>query len=306
MHTEAKPIARKLVGLLAIAASVLLAGCDLSIKNLTPAALPENPSQVYTLTLRAAPRSAAIIRDSIRPTVVVDGQAFPMVPSNSGRDIFEFDYRLPPGQTGARYYFIIPYQISTDSGPLQREAFTALTDLQLANRYGLSLEANRAPVGARVAVLGRGFTPNDVVLVGGQSARTVFESANSLAFFVPPIAAGRAYAVTVAGSSGSELSAGTLRVDGGTLRVTPSSLSLASGDRRMLVFTISSEAPPGGIALEVTTDAAASVIMPDAVVPAGARSVSVPVEGGRPGSGTIWIELPGYGEVTVPITVTGR
>jgi hypothetical protein len=72
------------------------------------------------------------------------------------------------------------------------------------------------------------------------------------------------------------------------------------------VFTIPAEAPAGGLVLDITTDVPASVIMPEVLIPAGARSVNVVVEGGKPGSGTIYVRAPGFGEASVAITVSGR
>jgi hypothetical protein len=60
----------------------------------------------------------------------------------------------------------------------------------------------------------------------------------------------------------------------------------------------------GGQLLDVATDVPESVIMPEVVVPAGQSSVSVPVQGGKKGSGNL--SLKGYGpsgEILIPITV---
>jgi len=40
------------------------------------------------------------------------------------------------------------------------------------------------------------------------------------------------------------------------------------------------------------------------VIPAGARSVSVPVEAADPGVGALFADVPGMKEVVVPVTVT--
>jgi hypothetical protein len=41
------------------------------------------------------------------------------------------------------------------------------------------------------------------------------------------------------------------------------------------------------------------------VVPAGQTSVAVAVEGGKPGSGSLFLKGYGTGEVTIPVTVSG-
>jgi len=44
--------------------------------------------------------------------------------------------------------------------------------------------------------------------------------------------------------------------------------------------------------------------MPEVVVPQGATSVTMQVEGGRPGSGNLFLKGYGSGEIAVPVTVT--
>jgi hypothetical protein len=55
----------------------------------------------------------------------------------------------------------------------------------------------------------------------------------------------------------------------------------------------------------VTTDVPDSVIMPEVVIPQGQTSVTVTVEGGKQGSGSLFLKGFGNGEVTVPVTVAG-
>lgn len=284
------------------AAALLLAGCEVKIINRTPATFSENPSQVYTITAEVRARSGVIRKGSLQPSIVIDGQAYPMKPSPLGNNLYEYDYRLPAGRSEGAYYFLAAYETETNGRINPGEAFTELHRFRVVGRYGLSLDANRAPVGAQVSVLGRGFTPQDVVFVGQQAAVTSFRSANALTFTVPAMPAGRNYAVTV-GAPGSGLAVGTLRIDEGSLSVVPQSLSLATGERRPLVFTLPSEAPEGGLLIDVTTDVPATVIMPEVLIPAGSRSVNVAVQGGQPGSGTLFISAPGFGETRVPITV---
>lgn len=113
------------------------------------------------------------------------------------------------------------------------------------------------------------------------------------------MAAGQNHQVTL--SSGLEV--GTIRVDPATVRVVPSSLDLAQGESGMLIFSIPTPAPAGGMVINVTTDAPASVVMPEVFVPAGDRSVNVSVQGGQPGSGSLYISVSGQNEIIVPVTV---
>ncbi|HEX2099151.1 MAG TPA: cell surface protein, partial [Candidatus Synoicihabitans sp.] len=133
-------------------------------------------------------------------------------------------------------------------------------------------------------------------------ARTIFDSANSLSFFVPAVTPGQNYQVQVNGASGTH-AVGTFRVDTVSLTVSPSSLTLRPGQTQSLTFTLPQAAPTGGLLLDATTDVPESVIMPDIVVPAGSNTVTVQVTGGQPGSGNLYLQGFGAGEITVPVTV---
>lgn len=288
---------------LAALAIALFAGCEsVPITNLTPSTLPENPSQIYTFSARITPKSSTYVKGSLNPRIVIDGQIHPMKRSPLGQDIYEFEYQVPAGRDRVAYYYLVSYQIETSRGEEMRETYTGVQHANLANRYVLSLEATRGPVGARISVLGRGFTPQDVVTLDGVPARTVFDSPNSLSFFVPAVEPGRSYQVRVSGVNG-EQPVGTFRVDAVSLNVSPSSLDLRSGETQSLTFTLPTAAPTGGLLIDATTDVPESIIMPEVVVPAGNTTVTVQVTGGQPGTGSLFLQGFGAGEIVVPVTV---
>lgn len=282
--------------------ALFLAGCDVKLTDLTPPTMKANPSNTYTITARVNVKNSAVIDGSVQPEVIIDGKAHPMNPAPGGNSLYEFDYNMPPGRDAAAYYILVRYQRKTASASVSKEIYSGIKEFQVQNRYSVELEVNRAPVGSRVAILGRGFNREDKVMVGGVPAVSQVESPTSLAFFVPSLPEGRSYNVTVLGATG-ELAAGSIRVDASSIRVSPGSLDLRSGQSRPLVFSISTPAPPGGLLVNVTTDVPDSVIMPEVIVPAGERSTSVNVEGGEPGSGNLYVEVDGYSDITVPITV---
>jgi hypothetical protein len=135
-------------------------------------------------------------------------------------------------------------------------------------------------------------------------ARTVFESPSSLSFFVPAVAPGRTYKLSIVNVGGS-LDVGTFRVDAISFAVSPAALYLRSGEQQALTFTIPSPAPAGGMLIDVRTDVPASVIMPEVMVPANATSVTVPVQGGQVGSGSLFF-TSSAGESSVAVTVTAK
>jgi hypothetical protein len=307
MHFKRFTAASKfLLGLGTAASLALLSGCaTMTLTNLTPPSLPDNPSEIYTFTLRVTPKIHNIDEKSITPRIVVDGQSYPMVQSSLGDGIYEFDYQLPPGRTEVAYYYLVDYRVEGADETTGDEAYTGISQAQIVRRYVLSLEANRGPVGARIGVLGRGFTAQDTVSLGDTPARTVFESPTSLSFFVPALQPGNNYSVTLNSPAGNS-PVGTFRVDPVNVTIDPSTLTIASGGQQPVTFTISTPAPPGGLLLDVTTDVPESVIMPEVVVPEGATSATVTVQGGRPGSGSLILKGYGEGQVTVPITVSGK
>jgi len=303
MHNSRISHARRFVLFLCAAFGlVLLSGCEeVKINDLTPSSLAENPSQIYTISMRATPKATSMVAGSLVPRLVIDGKNYTMTPSPLGQDIYDFDYQLPPGRNQLAYYFLVTFQLENNGVITSREAYTPVRSINVVGRYVLSLEVNRAPVGAKVSVLGRGFTSEDVVYLDSTPARTVFESPNALGFFVPAVEPNRNYRVSLGGPSGSPV--GTFRVDGGSVTVFPNSLSLRGGEIRTLTFSIPNIAPPGGLLLDLTTDVPESVIMPEVMVPAGQTTITVNVQGGRPGSGSLFLKGYGAGEVTIPVTV---
>ena len=278
---------------------LLLAGCNLTIVNLTPDTIRANPSQIYTVTasFRA---SGQVDPASIKPRIVIDGQSHPMSHNSTASDIWEFDYQFPTGRTSASYYFICDFNTknSTDS----QEVYSELQNLTISGRYVVVPEASRAPVGSRVSILGAGFTTSDLVYFGENPTRTVFESPSSLSFFVPAVSPNQSYRLTVRSLSGN-LDAGTFRVDAISFSVSPGAIVLRSGEQQALTFTIPQPAPAGGMLIDVSTDIPESVIMPEVMVPANQTSVTIPVQGGKPGTGSLFFRSSA-GESTVAVTVT--
>jgi hypothetical protein len=305
MHTNRISPARKIiVWLAALASLALFAGCEnVTLTNLTPASMPENPSQIYTFTLRVTARSNTV--SGIMPHIIVDGQSYPMKESALGQGLYEFEYRPAGVRDQIAYYYLVNYNVEGNNVTSTREAYTSVEKVQLARRYVLSLEVNRGPVGSRISVLGRGFTPQDTITFSGTPVRTQFESPTSLSFFVPPLEPNRNYQVAVASAAGDS-PVGTFRVDPSTLSVSPSSVMIRSGEQQTLTFNLPNPAPAGGTLLDIQTDVPESVIMPEVVVPQGQTFVSVTVEGGKPGNGSLYLKGYGTGEVTIPVSVTGR
>ena len=96
---------------------------------------------------------------------------------------------------------------------------------------------------------------------------------------------------------------GTFRIDESKLGVIPTSLEIQSGDTMTLLFKIDYEAPAGGVAVEVKTTVPLSVIMPEAIIAEGDKTVNIPIKGGQPGEGKLVITADGFEGAEVPIKV---
>ncbi len=305
MHTNRNSPARKIISWLAAGLGLaFLAGCDtVTLTDLTSHSMAENPSHIYTFSLRVTPRTNTV--SGVAPSIILDGQIFPMKVSPLGTGLYEFEYQLPSGRDKVAYYYLVNFNVEGNNVLTPRETYTQVQTVQIVSRYVLSLEVNRGPVGSRISVLGRGFTPQDTVHFNGNPARTSFESPNALSFFVPSLDANRNYQVTVNSVAGNS-PVGTFRIDASSITVAPAALNLRTGDRAMLTFTLPNPAPPGGTLLDVATDVPESIIMPEVIVPQGQTYVAVNVEGGKPGTGRLYLKGFGSGEVTVPVTVIAR
>ncbi len=307
MHTNRISPARKILAwLTATLGLALLSGCEtVTLTNLTPGSMPENPSQIYTFTLRVTPRTSTVVPSSVAPHVIVDGKSFDLKKSPIGEGLYEFEYQIPSGRDELAYYYLVNYSVEGNGVQTPAEAYTDVARSKIVRRYVLSLEVNRGPVGARISVVGRGFTAQDVVNFNGSPVRTVCDSPNALSFFVPPMESGRNYQITLGSVSGNS-PVGSFRIDASSVSVSPSSLNVTTGARQSLTFTIPNAAPPGGTLLDIATDVPESVIMPEVIIPQGQTSATVTVEGGKPGNGNLFLKGFGTGEVSVPVTVTAK
>lgn len=282
---------------------LLLSGCDLTVTNLTPSILRANPSNIHTLSVRVEPRRLAVDQETLDVKIVIDGQILDMRRSDVGGNLYDFDYVAPPGRDEIAYYFIVTYHLANRGDVQFKEQYTDIFRGRIVGRYVLALEVNRGPVGARISIVGRGFSAHDTVLFDGEAIRTVYDSPNAVSFNVPPVAPGRNYAVALRDLQGVITPVDTFRVDLGSLSVSPTSLALDVGQAQTLTFTLPTPAPAGGLFLDLTTDIPDSIIMPEVFVPAGQASATVEVTGGTAGMGNLFLKGYGSGELSIPVSV---
>ncbi|MEC9227843.1 MAG: IPT/TIG domain-containing protein [Verrucomicrobiota bacterium] len=280
-----------------------LSGCNTQIENMTPTRVPANPSGIYTLSAYAKLSNQSVMRESMSASIVIDGETHQMSQSEVGEAYFDYDYTMPENRDSARFYYVLDYKfINKDKVIKDATVQSSIEQMKLIDRYSISLDTSRAPIGTSLAVLGRGFSRRDKVYVGGVEANTRFISSNTLQYIVPNVTPAMSHLVEVRGVSTE--SAGTLKVDPALpLRVIPDSLTLQKGQRQALAFAMDNPAPMGGLYINVTTDIPSSVIMPEVIIPETARTVNIAVQAGEPGAGSLYIQGPGMNEIVIPITV---
>lgn len=284
--------------------AIIVSGCGPTITNLTSERQPQNVSGIYTLSMAVTNDDGNVIEESFAPHVVVDGSKRPMRPSNVGKNVFEYDYAMPEGRNAARYYYLLDYDVNYSGSRGLRQISSDIYNLRLTNRYVITMESQRGPVGSEIPVVGRGFTEYDKIVVGGIDAETRYASPQAMTFVVPALPANEAYPVELVSGYGT-VSIGYFQVDPSRLKVHPESLDLRASERTVLIFGIDYAAPAGGLPIAVSTDIPESVIMPEVVVPAGATTVSVPVEGGAAGKGVLVASASGFQDRTIALSVSG-
>ena len=111
MHTKRISPARKIILWLSAAISLaLLSGCaTVTLTDLTPKSMAENPSHIYTFSLRITPRTNTV--SGVTPHIIVDGQDFPMRRSPLGEGMYEFEYQLPGNRDRIAYYYLVNYNV---------------------------------------------------------------------------------------------------------------------------------------------------------------------------------------------------
>jgi len=290
-----------------IATLILLGGCSTAFQDFTPERIPENPSGIYTFSFSAEIPKGNRIEGSERAEITINNTSYPMVRSTTDKLSFSYDYKMPPGIKEARYYYTIFWDYNSARGVQTASRYSTQEEekvyhARLINRYPIQLVNDRGPAGSRIPIVGNGFSSQDVVTVGGVEATTTIHSANSIEFTVPALPAGKAYRIVVQ-TGGGDLPAGNFRVDEAAMRVQPQSIVIDSGDMDFLIIETDNPAPLGGLYVDAQTDIPDSIILPEIVIPEGARSVNVNLTGGTPGSGILVLTVQGFAPIEIPVTV---
>ncbi len=287
-------------------AGVGLVGCS-SITNLSPEKFPQNPSGIYTLSMRTHINDGGIVKGSVKPYVVIDEQTLPMreISSRPSDRMFEFDYSMPKGRKDAKYYFVVEYKSDTGAGGIVTRSFQSdnVYTLKVADRYIMNMQFDRGHIGAVVPVVGRGFNSQDKIKFGSVYATVESVTRDTINFVVPPLPAEKTYDVELVSASGKTW-IGAFRIDRSVLEVSPSQIEINTGDVVNVIFNIGFKAGERGYAIDVKTNIPSSVMMGEVFVKPGQDSVVVPLKGVADAKGKLFIQARGFDEAVVPISIT--
>ena len=288
----------------ALALALCLTGCGVKIVNTTPNVAPASPTGSYTLSAQAQVKKKTVQPDSLEAFVVINGEQRPMTSLADTPNAFSYDYQAPAEQELTRFYYVLNYTTQKkEEAPVSVQIISELYQVQLPSTLTLAIDTARAAIGTHVTVTGQNFSREDLIFVDQVAAETIFISPSKLQFVVPEVKPGFGYKIDVRGTARSQ-KAGYLRVDPASpLSVLPKELTLAPGQRQALAFALDTPAPYEGLYINITTDIPNSIIMPEVLIPEGARTVSATIEGDKIGSGHLYINAKGLPELVIPVTI---
>ncbi|MDR2769380.1 MAG: hypothetical protein LBB19_02375 [Puniceicoccales bacterium] len=283
--------------------TLLFHGCSPILNNLTPPTVQRNASNRYRFTVHSRLLEKQVVADSFKPSIVIDGETHALQKESFDAHFFFYDHTIHPQRTEADYYFSLTYDKNSRGRIRSKTTKSPLAKLIIQERCVFSLDTDRAPIGADVNVLGRGFTSGDRIVVGDCNAPTQCISENVLSFKVPLLVANKSYPVWLL-SNEFKVFIGNLLLDNGTLSVDMDSIELESGKSIEVTFSTSQTVSGSGLYINVTTNIPDSVIMPEVIIPANEDHVTVQIEGGEVGQGHLFANAIGYDDLSIPIQVT--
>ena len=265
--------------------------------------MAENPSQIYTFSLRVTPRNTIRLRVVIRRSIIIDGQNHPDEEEPAGRGHLRFRISAPARPRPHRLLLSrqLPRSRAT-APPRRRRAYTEVETVQIVRRYVLSLEVNRGPVGARISVLGRGFTAQDAIHFNGYARAHRFRIAECPQL----LRSARSSRIATIRSRSTAPPAIRPSARSASIRAasrSPSPLSLRTGERQTLTFTCPNRRASRRHAARrhdgcsrkrdhARGDRAAG---PDDRPRSRSKAAS-------PASGSLFLKGFGAGEITIPVT----
>jgi hypothetical protein len=90
----------------------LLAGCATQITNLTPRQQTRNANNLYPVEVALTSRQQTVRWDSVKPTVIVNGQSFEMHPTLLMTNRWEGLVPAPMGTGSVKYHYRFDFNVT--------------------------------------------------------------------------------------------------------------------------------------------------------------------------------------------------
>ena len=274
--------------------------------NYTPEIVPQNSSKIYKISMKPNLQNTSIEKQSFEASVVIEGFEHKMEKSFLDNTVFEYNYKMLSNKSEAKYFFKVKYQVDIMGNVTNKERLSEFYNIQLTNRYIIAMESSRGLVGTMVPIVGRGFTRNDIVEVGGVIAKTHYVSPNNLVFLVPILPANYIYPVTLK-SIGERRKISDFLVDISNFNVKPSEIQIQSKEKGIITVSAEHAAPRGGIYIQISKDSPCNILIPKEVtIPSGSCSINIPFQGESIGSGTLYLNATGFCEQKISFTIIDK
>jgi hypothetical protein len=236
---------RFLAGSMVLCFIFVLDGCSSTsmMNDMTPHRVPRNQSEIYTMTMAVNKSNNDLRKKGLKPYVIVNGERHEMRSSDSD-NIFYYDYKALDDVTEMPYYYeLIQEVVDPKDGQVSKIIEKSkLFNLAINDKYILTMDCERGPIGAKVCILGSGFSQRDMVRVGGVSAKVESVSKGAIEFIIPLMEAEISYDVILI-SNGNRLFVGKIFVDISELSTDVDSITLDNGGKMTVSFFINHDAP---------------------------------------------------------------
>jgi hypothetical protein len=104
------PMLKKILPLLLL--PLFLAGCATEITNLTPRQQTRNPNNLYPVEVAFSSHQQNVRWDSVKPTVIVNGQPFEMHPTQLMTNRWEGLVPAPAGAAAVKYHYRFDFNVN--------------------------------------------------------------------------------------------------------------------------------------------------------------------------------------------------
>jgi hypothetical protein len=123
---------RKILALLSL--PLLLAGCTMTLTNLTARQQKRNADNSYPVGVALATRQATLRWDSIRPYVVVGSEFYPMEPTLLMTNRWETLIPMPPNTNIVHYHFKFDFECNAMGKPKSDSILSPAYTLQILDK----------------------------------------------------------------------------------------------------------------------------------------------------------------------------